>query len=177
LQGNLCHTGKLKFFECLPTFAANALDGETTSWMIKLDGIRKRHTPKVCTVHPNAQPRFDMNAKINLKNSSEELKRNVVGMGHDINSSIYARCPVAVSCLSNTERTSMGGLRLRDSARLHRFIRAIPMQGCIQCQLNGPERLVLSESQDIAQNIPRIGWKDQSAAISSLPARDRHDEL
>jgi hypothetical protein len=43
--------------------------------------------------------------------------------------------------------------------------------------VNGREGLVLSESQNIAQNIPRIGWKDQSAAISSLPTKYRHDEL
>jgi hypothetical protein len=126
--------------------------------MIEIDGIRKSHTPKVCTVNPNAQPRFDMNAKINLKNCFGELKRDVVD-AHDINSSIYARCPAAVSCLSKTERTSIGGLRLRDSARLHRFIRAIPMHGCIQCQSMAGKDLCSVKARTLPRTYPVLAGK------------------
>lgn len=85
-----------------------------------------------CT--PNAQLSLDLERQhIYIKTRFESkakcyIRRRSNGT-HDISSSIYARCPVVPSFLSKTERTSREGFRPRDSARLQRFKRAIPMQG------------------------------------------------
>ena len=50
-------------------------------------------------------------------------------VAQDRSSSTYALCFTSSLCLSSTAKTSIGGLRFKEFARLHRFNRAIPMQG------------------------------------------------
>lgn len=71
---------------------------------------------------PNLSPGCSMGQKYIIAGSHQ-------ADAQDINSSIYALCLVVSSGFNNTANTSMGGLRPSICARLHRFSRAIPMQG------------------------------------------------